>query len=79
MLFSQKKVQKIIESSANEIEISTTGLDDFVIENSDTNFIEIILVAENSNEQHILTDEENNIFQIKLKNNSLKKLDWHSC
>ena len=36
--FAQKKVEKDIETSQKEIEISTVGLDDFVIENSNSKF-----------------------------------------
>ena len=64
ILFSQKKVIKKVEINLQEIEISTTGLDDFVLENSTSDFIEIILFAENPNEQHILLNTENNVVQI---------------
>ena len=64
ILFSQKKVIKKVETNLQEIEISTTGLDNFVLENSTSDFIEIILFAENSNEQHILLNTEKNVVQI---------------
>ena len=64
ILFSQKKVIKKVETNLQEIEISTTGLDNFVLENSTSDFIEIILFAENPNEQHILLNTENNVVQI---------------
>ena len=56
--FSQKKAIKKFQITANEIEISTIGLDDFVLENTDSNFIEIFLYAENSNERHIVFEEK---------------------
>lgn len=65
--FSQKKVIKKIETQSKEIDISTIGLDDFILENSSSRFVEIILFAENPNEQHILVDVENNILQIEFK------------
>jgi hypothetical protein len=65
--FSQKKVIKKIETQSKEIEVLTIGLDDFVLENSTSGFVEIILFAENSNEQHILVNSENNVFQIEFK------------
>ena len=65
--FSQKKVIKKIETQSKEIDISTIGLDDFILENSSSRFVEIILFAENSEEQHILVDEENNILLIEFK------------
>jgi len=70
--FCQKKVDKTVETSSKEIEISTIGLDDFVLENSLSNFIEIILMAENSNQQQILFSEEKNVFSIKFQLDSLQ-------
>jgi len=63
-LFSQKKVMKKFETNLQEIEISTSGLDNFVIENSTSGFIEITLFAENPNEQHILFNTENDFIQL---------------
>ena len=64
ILFSQKKVIKKVETNLQEIEISTIGLDDFVLENSTSDLIEITLFSENPNEQHILLNTENNVVQI---------------
>ena len=63
-ILSQKKVVKKFESQSKEIEISTLGLDDFVLENSTSDFIEITLFAENPNEQHIFLGDKNAILQI---------------
>ncbi len=65
--FSQKKVVVKFESKLTDISIFTEGLDDFVLENSTSGFIEIILFAENSNQQHILFEEKNNEIQIAFK------------
>lgn len=65
LVFAQKKVIKKIESNLQEIEISTVGLDSFVLENSSSNFIEIILFAENVNEQHIVFNEVNNVIKLE--------------
>ncbi|ARV06837.1 hypothetical protein BTO04_09135 [Polaribacter sp. SA4-10] len=65
LVFSQKKASKKFETTVSEIEISTEGLDDFVLENSESEFLEIFLYAENPNKQHIVFDEENNIATIK--------------
>ncbi|MGK0412722.1 MAG: putative ribonuclease YlaK [Polaribacter sp.] len=65
--FSQKKVLKKFTSNLKEITILTEGLDDFVLENSNTNFIEITLFAKNSDEQHIVVQEKNNEIQIEFK------------
>ena len=66
-ILSQKKVVKKFESQSKEIEISTLGLDDFVLENSTSDFIEITLFAENPNEQHIFLGDKNAILQIEFK------------
>ncbi|ARV15449.1 hypothetical protein [Polaribacter sp. SA4-12] len=66
-ILSQKKVVKKFETQSKEIEISTLGLDDFVIENSASNFIEITLFAENIEEQHILYKEEFNLVKIQFE------------
>lgn len=65
VIFSQKKVVKTFETNLQEIEISTTGLDNFVLENSTSDFIEITLFAENPNEQHILFNTENEGIQVE--------------
>ena len=65
VIFSQKKATKKFQTTANEIEISTIGLDDFVLENAESNFIEIFLYTEDSNEHHILFKEEQGVARIK--------------
>ena len=65
IIFSQKKVIKKVETNLQEIEISTIGLDNFVLENSTSNFIEITLFAENPNEKHILFNTEKDVIQIE--------------
>lgn len=72
LLFCQKKVVKRFESDAKEIEISTIGLDDFVIENSTSNYIEITLFAENPNEKHILSNTEKDVLKIEFIIEELK-------
>jgi hypothetical protein len=64
-LFSQKKVVKKFETESKEIEISTLGLDNLVIENSESNFVEIYLIAENVAEQHILYKEAYDLVKIQ--------------
>ncbi|QXP63342.1 hypothetical protein [Polaribacter sp. HaHaR_3_91] len=58
---------KKFETQLKEIEISTHGLDSFVIENSDSNFIEVYLIAENITKQHILYKEEFNTLKIQFE------------
>ena len=62
-VLSQKKVIKKFEASANEINIYTEGLDNVIIENSASNFVEVYLYAESYDEQLVLI------------NNTLKKVD----
>lgn len=69
--FSQKKVVKDIETSQKEIEISTVGLDDLVLENSNSKFVEVILFAENMHEQEIIINEENDKVSIQFQLDSL--------
>lgn len=70
--FCQKKVEKNVEITSTEIEIYTNGLDDLVLENSMSNFVEIILFAENPNQQEIVFSEEKNVFSIKFQLDSLQ-------
>lgn len=55
---SQKKIVKKFETETKEIHIYTAGLDDVVLENSSTNFIEIDLVAESYDHQTIEIKED---------------------
>ncbi|WP_218598140.1 hypothetical protein [Polaribacter sp. NJDZ03] len=66
-VLSQKKVVKKFETQLKAIEISTHGLDSFVIENSESNFVEVYLIAENIAEQHIIYKEEFNTLKIQFE------------
>ncbi len=63
--FSQKKISKTFETLANEVNIYTAGLDNLVIENSDTNFIEVFLYTESYDEQLIKVENNDKIVNIK--------------
>lgn len=63
--FSQKKVLKKFETEATEINIYTTGLDNIVLENSNTNFVEVYLYAQNYDEQVIKIDNKQQLVNIK--------------
>jgi hypothetical protein len=67
VLFSQKKVLKKFTTTAKKLHISTEGLDDFVLKNSDSEFIEIFLHAENPNKQHIIVEEKKAETEIRFK------------
>tara|TARA_B110000090_G_scaffold171452_1_gene191518 strand:- start:301 stop:957 length:657 start_codon:yes stop_codon:yes gene_type:complete len=54
IICAQKKVIKKVQTNATRVEISTVGLDDFVLENSNSDFLEIYLIAENPSKQHIV-------------------------
>ena len=65
--FSQKKIIKKVTSTTKEIAIFTKGLDDLVLENSTSEFIEILLYAEDPNKQHIVIQEKSIKTDIKFK------------
>ena len=67
VILSQNKVLQKFETQLKEIEISTLGLDNVVIENSTSKFIEIYLVTENIQQQHIVYKEENNLVKIQFE------------
>tara|TARA_B100000795_G_C22802173_1_gene442538 strand:+ start:2075 stop:2773 length:699 start_codon:yes stop_codon:yes gene_type:complete len=67
VILSQKKVVEKFESQSKEIEISTIGLDNFVLENSTSGFIEITLFAENINDQHIFLENKNDVLKVEFK------------
>ena len=65
--FSQKKIIKKLTTNTKEIAIFTKGLDDLVLENSTSEFIEILLFAEDPNKQHIVIEEKSTETDIKFK------------
>ena len=65
--FSQKKIIKKFTTNTKEIAIFTKGLDDLVLENSTSEFIEILLNAEDPNKQHIVIEEKSTKTDIKFK------------
>ena len=65
--FSQKKIIKKITTTTKEIAIFTEGLDALVLENSTSEFIEILLNAEDPNKQHIVIEEKSTKTDIKFK------------
>lgn len=75
-LFSQKKVQQQFYTPLNDIQISTNGLDDFVIENTTSTFIEVVLFAENPKKQHIVYVDDERVASIEFKfDNNLETED----
>ncbi len=73
LVFSQKKVNEKIETSLNNIEVFTEGLDNILLENSNSNFVEISLFDENLLQHHILVKEKSNILKVSFKINQLKE------
>lgn len=59
VFFSQKKVTKKFDLQTQEVIINTDGLDDLVLENSNSNTIEVILFAKSYDNQLIKIDEKN--------------------
>ena len=65
--FSQKKIIKKFTTTTKEIAIFTKGLDVLILENSTSEFIEILLYAEDPNKQHIVIEEKSTETDIKFK------------
>lgn len=65
--FSQKKIIKKFTTTTKEIAIFTKGLDALILENSTSEFIEILLYAEDPNKQHIVIEEKSTETDIKFK------------
>lgn len=65
ILFSQKKVSKQFQTLTNEINIYTAGLDNLVLENADSDFVEIYLYAESYDAQLIKIEEASKELNIK--------------
>ena len=65
--FSQKKIIKKLTTNTKETAIFTKGLDDLILENSTSKFIEILLYAEDTNKQHIVIEEKSTKTEIKFK------------
>lgn len=63
--FSQKKVSKTFETSSKEINVFTAGLDNLIIENTTSNFIEVILTADSYDEQ--LIDIKNKTKEVNIR------------
>lgn len=67
IIVAQKKAIKKAQISVNRVEISTIGLDDFVLENSSSEFLEIYLFAENPSKQHIVYSASETTARIKFQ------------
>lgn len=65
ILFAQKKVSKQFQTFANEVNIYTAGLDNLVVENSNSDFIEVYLYAESYDDQLIKIDENSKEVNVK--------------
>ncbi|WP_105016693.1 hypothetical protein [Polaribacter porphyrae] len=64
---SQKKILKQFQSKLNVVTIDTSGLDHLSIENSNNEFVEVILYAENYDDQLIKVDTVNRQVTIKFE------------
>lgn len=63
--FSQKKVSKIFETTSKEINIYTAGLDNLVVQDSNSDFVEVYLIAESYDEQLIKVENTDKTVTIK--------------
>ncbi len=62
--YSQQNIVKTFKTSSNTVEIKTEGLDDVVIQHSDSEDIEVSLFDENPNAHIIATTERSGIVTI---------------
>ncbi|WP_226789232.1 hypothetical protein [Polaribacter reichenbachii] len=58
-------MSKQFQTLANEVNIYTAGLDNLVVENSDSDFIEVYLYAESYDDQLIKVDENSKEVNVK--------------
>ena len=63
--FSQKKFVKKVQTNADEINIYTQGLDNVILENSNSNIIEVFLYTESYNDQFVYIEDFNNEINVK--------------
>jgi hypothetical protein len=63
--FSQKKVVKKFQTTADDITVYTAGLDNLVLENSTSEFIEVYLFAESYDDQLIKIEEKSKELTVK--------------
>lgn len=63
--FSQKKISKTFETNSKEVNIYTAGLDNLVIEDSNSEFVEVYLFAESYDEQIIKVENSSKTVNIK--------------
>lgn len=71
LLLCQEKIVQKRTMNADELEITTFGLDDIVIENSEDNTLEVILFDENPYTHNILLNEENGVLKVEFELNFL--------
>jgi hypothetical protein len=66
-VFSQKIALKKLETNLKNIEITSIGLDDLVIENSVSNTFEIVLYSDDAEKHHIVIEEKHNRIYISFE------------
>ncbi|MCG1034889.1 hypothetical protein [Polaribacter sargassicola] len=65
VIFSQKKIVEKIEIEVDEINIDASGLDNLIIENSNSGFLEVYLQAESYDSQYVDLTENKSSVDIK--------------
>lgn len=68
-LFCQEKLMEKRIVTQENIEIITDGLDDIIIENSESNNLEVVLLDENPNTHSIIFQEDNKLFSVQFQLN----------
>lgn len=66
-LFSQQTIIKSFSSDAKSVEISTEGLDEIIIQNSENDQIEVSLFDENPNAHHIIVEDKKEDLKISFE------------
>lgn len=65
--FSQKRILKKIENIPESVEISTKGLDNITLENTNSNFIEVELYAESYDDQLIKINKSDALISVSFE------------
>lgn len=65
VIFSQKKIVEKIQTKATEINIDSNGLDNLIIQNSTSGFLEVYLQAESYDSQFVDIKEDKTAVNIK--------------
>lgn len=72
-LIAQKRVVRSITSDSKSIDVSTLGLDEIKVENSNSDKVEVVLVAENATKQFVIFEDGVEKLNLRFQFQSLKR------